>query len=155
LIKIIQGNILDAPEDILVQQCNCQGVMGAGLAKQIRDKYPKVYIGYKKLTDQYRKVPSHLLGSTLFINVDDKVIANIFGQLTYGRNDIYTDYKALKAGLLSIYNSVTSEYNIDKNKTIAIPYGIGCGLAGGDWNIVYPMIEEVFKDYDVSIYKLA
>ncbi|GFN29944.1 hypothetical protein [Paenibacillus xylaniclasticus] len=28
--------------------------------------------------------------------------------------------------------------------TVALPYNIGCGLANGDWNIIEPMIAEVF-----------
>lgn len=34
--------------------------------------------------------------------------------------------------------------------TIGFPYKIG---AGGDWNIVYNIIEEEFVDYNVRIYK--
>lgn len=41
-IEIIEGNILDYKEDIIVQQVNCRGVMGSGLAKQIMNKYPSV-----------------------------------------------------------------------------------------------------------------
>lgn len=43
----------------------------------------------------------------------------------------------------------------NKNLKIAIPYGIGCGIANGDWNIVYKIIEEVFDDYEVTLYKLS
>jgi len=38
MIKIINGNILDAKETFICHQVNCQGVMGAGLAKAIRNK---------------------------------------------------------------------------------------------------------------------
>ncbi|EGL17721.1 hypothetical protein HMPREF9413_4472 [Paenibacillus sp. HGF7] len=38
-------------------------------------------------------------------------------------------------------------------QSIALPYNIGCGLAGGDWDIVEQIIEEVFIDYDVTLYK--
>lgn len=31
----------------------------------------------------------------------------------------------------------------------------GCGIANGDWKIVYKIIEEVFRDYDVTLYKLG
>ena len=27
-------------------------------------------------------------------------------------------------------------------------YGLGCGLAGGDWNVVYNIINDVFYDCD-------
>ena len=46
MIEYIKGNILNATEGIIVQQVNCMGVMGAGLAKQIRDKWPSVYNRY-------------------------------------------------------------------------------------------------------------
>ena len=32
--------------------------------------------------------------------------------------------------------------------SITIPYNIGCGLAGGDWNIVYKIIEELSNYYN-------
>lgn len=36
--------------------------------------------------------------------------------------------------------------------TIAIPK-IGAGLAGGDWETIRPILEEVFNDYDLTIYE--
>lgn len=50
-IKFVNGNILTFPErdedTIICHQVNCKGVMGAGLAKQIRDKWPDVYDRYR------------------------------------------------------------------------------------------------------------
>ena len=40
------GNLLDAPQKVIAHQVNCQGKMGSGVAKVIRDKYPKVYETY-------------------------------------------------------------------------------------------------------------
>ncbi|WP_406590240.1 hypothetical protein [Bacillus atrophaeus] len=47
MIKIVKGNIIDATEDIIVQQVNCKGVMGAGLAKSILKKYPNLKSEYQ------------------------------------------------------------------------------------------------------------
>ena len=47
-IPIRSGNILHSGADIIVQQVNCRGVMGAGLAKQIATRYPDVLAMYKK-----------------------------------------------------------------------------------------------------------
>lgn len=33
-------------------------------------------------------------------------------------------------------------YASDLNERIYIPYGIGCGLGGGKWEIMQPLIEE-------------
>ena len=49
IITFEHNNILESFNiDILCHQVNCQGVMGAGLAKQIRSKYPEVYEQYKE-----------------------------------------------------------------------------------------------------------
>ena len=124
--------------------------MGAGLAKQIRNKYPEVYESYIKYCKGSGSQP--LLGCVqTVICHDNKIIANLFGQYNYGRNkQQYTDYDALKESLEGIL-SLARLFD----DSIAIPYGIGCGLAGGDWNTVYEMIEDVFKDYEVTIYKLV
>jgi len=162
MIKNIKGNILDANEDIICHQVNCQKVMNADLAKQIRNKYPNVYKEYVDLInwakEEYKRGYSKkesLLGSIQFVECSDgKIVANLFGQDRYGRDKQYTDYEALEKCLYSLYESVTWENNKLKGKSIAIPYGIGCGLGGGDWNTVYGIIEKIFSDYDVSIYKL-
>ena len=48
MIKIFDGDILNASEYILAHQVNCMGIMGSGIAKQIKDKYPEVFEQYRK-----------------------------------------------------------------------------------------------------------
>jgi O-acetyl-ADP-ribose deacetylase (regulator of RNase III) len=154
MIKIVNGDILDAKENVIAHQVNCMGVMGGGLAKQIKDKYPEVYDKYKQLCAN-KPFKEDLLSSALICKTKDgKYIANLFGQYNYGKNAIQTDYMALKLSLKGLVRECLSLHHILEGKSIAIPYNIGCGLGGGDWNIVYKIIEEVFKDYDVTICKL-
>jgi O-acetyl-ADP-ribose deacetylase (regulator of RNase III) len=151
MIKIVQGDILQASEDIIGHQVNCMGVMGAGLAKQIRNKYPVVFTKYKELVDKQID-KKKLLGAIQVIDFPNgKVIINLFAQYNYGRSVVFTDYKALEKGLKSIYYTVTQTDL--KGKSVALPYGIGCGLAGGDWKVVYKMIDEIFSDYEITLYK--
>ena len=44
----------------------------------------------------------------------------------------------------------------NKNMNVAIPYGIGCGIANGNWNKVYEIIKNVFEKNKVEcvLYKL-
>ena len=46
-----QGNVLlaDEPNHVLVHGCNALGVMGAGIAKQIRLIYVEAFEAYEKL----------------------------------------------------------------------------------------------------------
>jgi len=147
MIKMVDDNILQATEDIIAHQVNSMGVMGSGIAKQIKEKYPEVF-------DQYRKFFINnkftALGKCQIVKTEDnKYIANLFGQYNYGRDKQYTDYKALEEALFSLKVSAK-----DHKKSVAIPFNIGCGLAGGSWEVVYKIIEEVFQDYDVTLYRL-
>lgn len=144
MITLLTGDLLNFNSDFIVQQVNCKGVMGAGLAKQIREKYPRVYATYMNLCDKYQ--PEQLLGKCF---CTDKVIS-VFGQLNYGRNPmvVYTKYTALHKAFTHI-NKV-----LPKNKSIAFPYMFGCGLANGAWETVYSLIEQCFPEREVYIVKL-
>jgi O-acetyl-ADP-ribose deacetylase (regulator of RNase III) len=150
MITIINGDILEANKDIIGHQVNCKGVMGAGLAKKIKEKYPIVFTEYKKICDEH-KGSNFCLGNYQIVKVNsNKWIANLFGQYGYGRDKQYTDYKALEDSLKGLYD-VCKGYD----KSLALPYNIGCGLAGGEWDTVYEIINDVFRDYEkVYIYKL-
>lgn len=133
------SDILDVHTGIIVQQVNCQGVMGAGLAKQIADKYPQVYNQYRTACKNHK--PDELLGNCLLVGIDDSlVIANVFGQMGYGRDKRHTNYQALASGLYAI----TNVYVDGHLPEIHIPYGVGCGLGGGNWDRVLGIIEGVF-----------
>lgn len=135
---------------IICHQVNCKGVMGGGLAKQIRDVYPNVYYIYKRKCEAMKRGIGGL-GDVLYTPVPESgfIIANIFGQDGYGRDKCYTDYDALRKAFTSI--SLEFPY-----RTIRIPYKLGCGLAGGDWSVVWYIICEtlVKNGCEVQVWKL-
>jgi O-acetyl-ADP-ribose deacetylase (regulator of RNase III) len=140
ILNIIEQDILTCAEDIIVHQVNCQGKMGSGLAKQIKTKYPEVFKGYfyNTKTNELK----NLLGTALICETDDgKYIANVYGQDKYGKSGIFTDYDALKSGLKEVH-----DFAKEQGKSVAIPYKIGCGLGGGNWETVSAMITEIFSD---------
>src|SRR4051812_47369032 len=122
-MKIINQNILDVTYGIIVQQVNCLGVMGSGLARQIRDKWPEVYTKYRKKFDdgQWK------LGDIQMFPITEQLwMCNIAGQYAYGRDKRHTDYVALERGLM--------ELNTRRNTfQVYIPWNMGCGLGGGNW----------------------
>ena len=141
------GNLLDAQTDVIAHQVNCQGVMGSGVAKQIKEKWPKVFEEYKKYC--YEIWAHQVLSSCLLVSIDNKqYIANLFGQARYGRDGKrYTDYEALYKSLERLVAQMISN---DK-KSVAFPYKMSSDRGGADWNIVLAMIESVFKDTDITI----
>lgn len=146
------GNILDITSGIICHQVNHRGVANAGLAKQIRKKYPSFMDDYLSLCR--RRSFEHIKqnGTVSFYQATPTLcIASIFGQDGFGTDKVYTDYYALKFGLQTVMRrSAFSKENV------FIPHGIGCGLAGGDWTLVTGIIEDVFKycDCHVRIVKL-
>lgn len=159
-VTIVQGDILDAKENLIVHQVNCKGVMAGGLAKQIREKWPNVYEEYKwhcefvTANQDVETYKNGLLGRTGYCHVEpDKWVVNLFGQEDYGRekSKVYTDYDAVKDCLVSIHDTAER-----LGWSVALPYGMGCGLGGGDWDgVVLPMILDIFgkSDVEVKIYR--
>lgn len=125
---ILIGDILNVKNGIIVHQVNCQYTMGAGLAKQIKQKYPKHYYDYKNTKPFMGNIVITEISKSLYI-------IGIYGQNDYGRG-LKTNYEALEEGMKKV-----NEFRMLKNLPVYIPYKIGCGLAGGDWEIVKNIIK--------------
>jgi len=148
MIKHIKCDIFESGADVICHQVNCQGVMGSGVARQVREEYPWVYDEYKEWCEREKQHTANLLGSiqTVPINENQR-ITNLYAQDTFGYNGKrYTDYPALKDCLMHVRN-----YFLQTGYTIAFPYLMSCDRGGGSWDIVYGMIENIFKDYDGTI----
>lgn len=157
-IQIIKGNIFDSDADAILHQVNCQGVMGSGIARQVKERYPFVYQTYKTVCDNAKKNggTKTLLGKVLACSktgsvtqniIDNQFIINAFGQDRYGTDKCYTDYEALKKCL----QQINDEF---EGLRIAIPYRMSCDRGGGDWNIVDRMIQDTLTKCKVTYYKL-
>jgi O-acetyl-ADP-ribose deacetylase (regulator of RNase III) len=126
---------------IILHVANCFHTMGGGIAKIVKDKFHKAY----EADCATLKGDKSKLGTYSFAKVDlkqNRYIANLYAQFTYGQNhfgDRELSYDAL-------YNSVKKLLNDIENseiQTVLIPYGIGCGLAKGNWNIVEKILDEL------------
>ena len=47
------SNITEVTQGVIVHGCNAQGVMGSGVAKQLRAKYPEIYVDYLDGLEEY------------------------------------------------------------------------------------------------------
>ena len=161
-MKYINGNIFESDADAILHQVNCKGVMGSGVAKQVKERYPVVYQRYKACCDDYGKEQlmyghkkSLLLGQIQICykqdylvddqNIDTQVIVNLFAQEGFGKGRRLTDYAALRKCLEKVNN-------VFKGKKVAVPYLMSCRRGGGDWNIVSKMLEDILTDCDVTVY---
>lgn len=145
---IIYKDALLFKEDILAHQTNCKGVMGCGIAKSIKDKYPEVFRDYQNYCFNFDK-DIEILG-TLRISEckDGKKIANVFGQYSYNRYVKQTIDEEFRKSIQLLH-----DYVKENSLSVCFPYKIGCNNAGGDWNKIYAIIEEVFDDYPFTLYR--
>jgi O-acetyl-ADP-ribose deacetylase (regulator of RNase III) len=142
------GNILDYAGrfDVIAHQVNCQGIMGGGLAFQIKNKWPEVFKEYTDFIERTGLPKSQILGRCQLVQTGCGFLANLFGQYTtgWGRQ---TDYEALFRALQSLRDQMMAI----GLKSVAFPMKLGCGLAGGDWEVVYGLIKGTFEGSRISI----
>lgn len=154
------GDLLHSDCNVICHQTNCRGVMGAGIALQIRRAYPRAY---EKFLDYHQKGYDKLgnIGICYTETAAGKpqYIVNLYSQEDYRPQGVcHTDYisfmkclEKLKAQILHNERNVTPKTKFK----IGFPDHIGCGLAGGDWDIIKGIILDEFKDdhWKVEIWK--
>lgn len=169
MIKIIDGNLFDSKANFIVHQTNCLGVMGAGVALQVAEKFPHVEKEYLKYLRHCKKNKTEALGTAQYVPVDEwalvmtdtmnntrvtaydtryQYIVNLFGQASIG-SGMQTNLRAMTKAFEDI---------CDKAKvigaTVAMPYMIGSFRGGANWEDVYAIIKKVFDNkVDVEIWR--
>jgi len=141
-IEYIKGDLMKAPEKYIAHGCNAKGVMGSGVAKLIRAKWPDAYDHYRYTHETFRLIP----GRAYFVECGDKTIINCITQESYGRDGRqYADY-----GL--IIKAIQGISEVISDTPVALPM-IGAGLGGGDWNKIEEIIEE-HSTFQPRVYQL-
>lgn len=139
---VINGDILDVKEGVIIHGCNCQGVMGSGLAKQIKTKYPDAYYDYMKVYS----IAGLNLGGIIISPVIPGVlyVVNAMTQEFYGKNlnIVYVDYNAIDECFYKTLNWM----NQCKLTKLYYPK-IGAGLANGNWKIISDIIEKQLDNF--------
>lgn len=157
MIEIVNGDLLQSNLPLIAHQTNCLGVMGAGIARSIKNKWNSVYTQYVDICKNFED-SKDLLGKCQICVTGEfpiKFVANLFGEYSFTESvapfeNRHTDYGALKKALLNLKAFCEDEEVTE----VGIPYKLGCGLAGGDWDgVVYPMLQELFaNDSTITLY---
>lgn len=140
-MEIIERDILDVRTGAIAHQVNCRGCMGAGLALQIRKAYPRVFARYRALC-RGRGDPGSLMGTVqpVWANASRKLLVlNLFAQHDISRDRAMTDLDALGA----IAQKLRIKQQAGELGEIHLPWKLGCGLGGGDWEAVEPLFTDV------------
>lgn len=116
---------------------NCQGSMGAGVAKVLYSKWKQVKYEYIRRHNLIQPCLGHIQD----IDVgEDIIVFNCWTQKTYGApgTGVHADLRAIKTCLRRVV-AFCAGYGI---KTVYTPM-IGCGLGGLNWAEVSKIYDEV------------
>lgn len=165
--KEVKGNLislaLDGKFDVIAHGCNCFCTMGAGIAISMKNTFncntfsmeDQKYKGninklgtidYQTINiPLYRTLPE--IGKSRDFSGKDIIVVNAYTQYYYGKNspgcEQPLDYSALELCMRKINH-------IFADKHIGLPQ-IGCGLAGGQWEIVKGIIQKELQNCNVIV----
>lgn len=139
------GDILESTCHVTAVPTNCVGVMGAGLAKQVKEQYPGVFTVYRHLHDHRQ----------LKINRPDLVRDPETGRLfllfpTKKHFRDSSEYFWVQQNLQWIQNNYP-EGDLQGIASLALP-AVGCGLGNLAWDTVKLYIEQYLSTLELEVH---
>lgn len=148
MIELVQGDILEADAEALVNAVNCVGPMGRGVAAQFKRAFPANFRVYQAACKRDEVQPGQMLVVETGRLTNPRFIINFPTKRHWrGRSQI----DDIEAGLTALV-AVIGRLGI---RSVAVP-ALGCGLGGLDWSDVRPRIERALAGVpDVRVLLLA
>jgi O-acetyl-ADP-ribose deacetylase (regulator of RNase III) len=147
------GNILYAGDKYIIHQTfaklkidNALNRSGQGLGKALFDRYPYANV-YANRVENYEPQQHELPGNIIICGdgIKQRFIINAIGQYYPSISDEHDalDTKLKRQEYFEACLDKVSRINNIQN--IAIPWGIACGVGGGDWSIYFNMLQTFSK----------
>jgi O-acetyl-ADP-ribose deacetylase (regulator of RNase III) len=143
---------------VIVHCCNDVGAWGAGFVVALSRRWLGPEEAYRRWFVERGVVDfKNLLGAVQLVPVEEDIwVANLIGQVGLRKGldgAIPVRYDALAQGFMRIASHAAA--NPDLKLSAHMPR-LGCGLAGGSWDAVEPLIEKhlVAAGVPVTVYDL-
>lgn len=140
MIRDSSGDIFGAIVEAIVNPVNCVGVMGAGLALQVRKRYPDAFATYAKACARGQLAPGGLIAHDRGFAQIPRYIVNLPTKRHWRDPSRLAD---IDAGLVSLVDFI----EFRRVRAIAIP-ALGSGLGGLAWEDVRPRIVAALSGLD-------
>lgn len=147
---VVEGDILECDSKYIVHQCNCVSASASGLAGYLFNKYPYADVYSERIQGRY----IHKAGE-IYIRgngEDQRYVINAMGQICPGPSkekratDFWHYIPDQPQHREQYFSSCLKQIaQIPELDSIAFPWKIGCGLAGGSWDR-YKMVLDHFSN---------
>jgi O-acetyl-ADP-ribose deacetylase (regulator of RNase III) len=129
MIEIKTGDFFSATEKYIVHQCNCVTQRAAHLAKDVFTKYPYADI-YTNRTEANKPGTIVVCGN----GQDQRYVINLLGQYYPGKPKYpYSSLDGFEIRQKYFYQGLLRIAKIPNLESVAFPWKISCGAAGGSW----------------------
>jgi O-acetyl-ADP-ribose deacetylase (regulator of RNase III) len=148
MIEYRRGDILTADVEALVNTVNCVGIMGRGIALQVKNAYPANFEIYQEACTRGEVQPGRMLVSETGSLTNPQYIVNFPTKRHWRGKSRLED---IEIGL----EELAREIRRRRISSIAVP-PLGSGLGGLRWDTVRPRIESVLAglpDVRVIVYE--
>jgi len=136
MIRFVQGDILKAEAEALVNTVNCVGVMGRGIALQFRNIFPANFRAYATACQRGEVQPGRMFVFDTGELTLPRYVIN-FPTKRHWRGKSHLE--DIEAGLIALVAEIRGRHI----RSIAIP-PLGSGLGGLDWFTVRPLVTKAF-----------
>jgi O-acetyl-ADP-ribose deacetylase (regulator of RNase III) len=136
---VLDKDITTVEDGYIFHQVDVTYAMGAGLAKQIVAKWPIIRLCIQQSRPS---LGESVICGRMSVGGGQPVICSLVAQRTMGRTGKHTLYWAFAAALRHFQETMPYWEALP----CYFPWRIGCGLGGGDWDVVRALIEEQFPD---------
>ena len=142
---IVKGNLFDGKDEAIAHGCNTIGVMGAGIAKQFRLRYPEMFRVYHTTCVEKMFQPGDAIKT--FCLAEKRVIYCLATQNQLGA---FAKLEWIEKSLRKVLSESSPP------KTLGIPM-IGAGIGGLDSKDVLNLFHKLAAEYpntQITVYQL-
>ncbi len=148
MIRYCEGDLFADGAEAYVNAVNCVGVMGGGIARQFRIRYPDYNDDYERACGAGEVQLGRM---HVYRQPEGAAPKYLVSFPTMRRPGEACDARDIETGLEDLRTVIRKE----GMGSIAIP-ALGCGVGGLDWETVKPMIAKALQELDgcaVSVYQ--
>ena len=140
MLTEIHGDLFSTDIKVMCHGANTVGLMGAGIAKEFKIRFPKMFVEYQKLC----RSGQFILGECFFYEtIDGRFIGNLATQDNVGP---CASFDGIARSLQKLFKECLAR----GQTSVAMPR-IGCGIGGLNWTDVRNLIEKISNQFNMNV----